>query len=371
MPLEVQAFLRSFPDAATALAAIAAPPHGVMIQSDGRRALLNYGISTPKGGMYDECRALVLALPSFDVLSQSFRRFYNAHDSHAATIDWPTAAAEEKLDGSLVVFYYDGDRWNFHTRGMLDALGPLGERGVTFRSQLEAIILARTGAPPNALFATEDPDLCFVCEYVGPYNRIVTRYLTEDLYLLTTMDRRSGREIGASYSGTWPFSKPRIHDLPRSLEGLIASMAALPPLHEGYVVRDGAFHRIKVKNPSYISIAEAINAGNAPTERHYARLALHGDTAEIKGYFPEFAERIARYERIADAIAAKAERLWEERRDAPDQKTFALAVKDTLLSAWLFRRRTGATALGARDWMGENFRPEKLVELAALVEPTH
>ncbi len=312
----------------------------------------------------------MLALPSFDVLSQSFRRFYNAYDSHAAKIDWTTAVAEEKLDGSLVVFYFDGDRWNFHTRGMLDALGPLGERGVTFRSQLEAIILARTGAPPNVLFAAEDPDLCFVCEYVGPFNRIVTRYVTEDLYLLTTVDRRSGREIGASYSGMWPFSKPRIHDLPRNLEGLIASMAALPPLAEGYVVHDAAFNRIKVKNPSYLSIAESVNAGNAPTDRHYARLALHGDTTKIKGYFPEFAERIERYERIADAIAAKAERLWEEHRDAPDQKTFALAVKDTLLSSWLFRRRAGTTALAARDWMREHFRPEKLVDLAARTEPT-
>jgi hypothetical protein len=145
-------------------------------------------------------------------------------------------------------------------------------------------------------------------------------------------------------------------------------MAALPPLHEGYVVRDAAFNRIKVKNPSYVSIAESVNAGNAPTERHFARLALAGGTAKIKGYFPEFAARIEHYERCADAIAAEAERLWEENRDAPDQKTFALAVKETLLSSWLFKRRAASTALGAREWMRESFRPEKLVELATRSE---
>ena len=371
MSLEVQTFLRSFPDAATALAAISAEPHNIVVLSDGRRALFNYGLGTPKGGMYDECRGLLLALPSFDVLSQSFRRFYNALDLHAAKIDWPTAVAEEKLDGSLVSFYRDGGHWDFHTRGTLDARGSMPVGGGTFHDRIEALIHARTGGTPDALFAAEDTDLCFVCEYVGPFNRIVTRYETEDIYLLTAVDRRRGSEVGASYSATWPFRKPRIHDLPRSLEGLMASMAALPPLMEGYVVRDAAFNRIKVKNPSYISIAGAINAGNSPTERNFAKLALLGDTAEIKGYFPEFAERIERYERLADAIAADAERLWEANRNAPDQKTFALAVLGHRLSAWVFQRQSGKTALGARAWMREKFTAEKLVDLAAQLEPTH
>jgi len=357
----VQDFLRSFPTPRVALEAIRQPPHGVVVVTDGRRALLNYGLDTPKGGMYGECRALMLALPSFDVLSMSFKRFYNAHEGQAAKIDWATAAVEEKVDGSLIVFYRDGEHWTFHTRGTLDAEGGFSDAPGTFRACVLALIERETGGSPDGLFADENEDHCFICEYVGPYNRIVTRYDCEDLYLLALMDRRRQVELlGAEHAVEWPFSRPCRYDLPRTLEALQASFSTLPPLSEGYVVRDGACNRIKVKDPSYLAIFHAVNAGSGEKEKHFARLALLGDTAEIKGYFPEFAARIAGYELRVERMAAGAEALWTLHHDAPSQKDFAAAVKDTPLSPWLFLRRAGKTTLGARAWMRETYRPERL-----------
>ena len=363
--MKVQEFLRSFPSPAAAIEAIRQPPHGVAVVTDGKRALFNYGIETPRGGMYDECRALMLALPSFDVLSMSFRRFYNSHEGAAAKIDWKTAVVEEKVDGSLIVFYHDVERWTFHTRGTLDAEGELPARGDTFAARIDGLLRRELGGSADDLFAEEHTDICIVCEYVGPYNRIVTRYDTEDLYLLTVVDRVRQEELpGTARLIEWPFSRPRRYDLPRTLEALQASLAELPPLAEGYVVRDGACNRIKVKNPAYLALHNAINAGDAPTDKNFARLALLGDTAEIRGYFPEFAPQIARYEMTADRMAFDAEGLLILHGNAPTQKDFALAIKDTALAPWLFMRRAGKTTLSARAWMRENYKPERLVDIA-------
>ena len=362
----VQDFLCSFPTPEAAIAAIRQPPHNVSVVTDGKRALFNYDLDTPKGGMYDECRGLMLTLPTFDVLSMSFKRFYNSHEGHAAPIDWDTAVVEEKIDGSLITFYHDGERWTFHTRGTLDAEGELPARGETFASRIRGLVKQRTGGTVNDLFADKGTGFCFVCEYVGPYNRIVTRYDTEDLYLLTVTSRNDEIHKEWSFQAhnmTWQFNRPQVYDLPRTLEALQVSLSNLPPLAEGYVVRDGRGNRIKVKNPSYLALHHAINAGNAPTDKNFARLALIGDTEEIKGYFPEFKTRIEKYERRVAALAIDAESMWLACEHEPTQKDFALAVKDTVLAPWLFFRRAGKTTLDAREWMREHYRPERLVEI--------
>src|SRR6478609_5767270 len=63
-----------------------------------------------------QCRGLVLREGSWEILARPFDRFFNHGQAEAASIDWATARFEEKLDGTLLIVYWDplagaGGRW--------------------------------------------------------------------------------------------------------------------------------------------------------------------------------------------------------------------------------------------------------------------
>lgn len=356
--MKIIEYLKSFDNAELALQVIQAEPHNIKVDRVGDRVLLNYDMLSPKGTMADDCRALMLRLPDFEVLSFSFRRFYNHREGYAAPIDWSNAVCHEKVDGTLIVFYHDGEQWNFHTRGKIDATGPTSDGRSTFRERVLALLDSRGLASADELLGGYDRDQCWVYEYVGPYNRIVTQYPKEDLYLLAVTNRKTLRDDGQALYFTI-FSTPKAFTF-RSINEVIDSIASLPKLEEGYVVFDGQ-NRIKVKSPTYLAMHSLVNAGNAPTDDNFAAIALGGDTDEIKGYFPEFVSRIEAMELKVACLAESAELLYAINKFTPSQKDFALAVKDHPLSAWMFQRRSGKTNLNCREWMRANMKPEKLI----------
>jgi len=362
MTLEVQRFLRCYTQPNEALADLASQ-HGIKSSGQLDRVVLNYDITAKPGGLADECRGLVLSIPGWYILSLSFHRFYNHHESHAAPIDWSTAQVQQKVDGSLVTFYHDGDRWIVQTRGTVDGSGQTPACRGTFDARVRTLVMSRTGQDLDEWLAGQPAHTCVVCEYVGPHNRVVTPYGTEDLYLLTVTDKLACQELGPDgFVEEWPFSTPREYSMVGTLSDVISRTANLAPLEEGYVVVDQQYHRIKIKNPRYLAVARAVNAGGALTDQHLARLALLGDTDEIKGYFPELAPLIERYEGLLEHLCYEATVLWNVYGKLESRKAFAMTVKDHLLSPWLFQRYGGKVRCGPREWVVDNLRPERLVE---------
>jgi len=356
--LTVQAFLRSFISAEVALEAIQTEPHSIKVNRVGDLAVLNYGICESSSDLTDDCRALILHVPSFDVVSFSFRRFYNYGEGRAADIDWPTASVQEKVDGTLIVFYHNGERWDMQTRKMIGATGEVPAGRFMFRDRVLALLGGEAIAIGELLDGVPH-DWCVVCEYVGPYNRIVTQYDTEDLYLLAVTDRANLCGVPEPRMN-WPFSIPKTYPLNGGLDELVQMASELPTLAEGYVVVDGNDRRIKVKNPAYLAIARTINAGALCTDKHFAGMALAGDTSEIKSYFPELAGRIELAETALASAKTEALAAWAKHGTESDRKTFALAVKSMALSAWLFNMKDGRDVSDVDKWARDNVLPEKL-----------
>jgi len=127
---------------------------------------------------------------------------------------------------------------------------------------------------------------------------------------------------------------------------------------------DAACRRVKVKNPAYLAIAYSINAGGICSDRHFARLAIQGDAAEVKGEFPELAADIERFERVLDDAKREAARLWEAHRSAPTRKNFALSVRHARLAPWLFQAYGGEPA-PIDEWVRENLHEDRLLAWAA------
>lgn len=364
--MDIVNYLKSFDDSKKALIAIH-QKYNIEIHQNNNFVLLNYGIDSPHNPICDDCRALILKIPDWDVVSFSFRRFYNYHEYHAVKIDWSTAKVYEKLDGSLVVFFHYGQQWRMQTRGTIDAIGELPDKTGTFNQHI-MLLLANAGFNSLQDFMTNVPhNWCYVMEYVGPHNRVVTPYITEQLYLLAITDKSNQSYIDISRVVRWPFAYPQEYKL-TSIEEIMKSIDKLPKLHEGYVISDAHGNFVKVKNPVYLAVSHLINAGSIITDKHFVTIAIRKDVDEIKAYFPNLVERIEYFENIIQKLTQEAEEAWLLNKDAPDQKSFALKVKDLPFSAWLFLKRAGKTKLAAREWTS-SVKPEFVLKSLEKTSP--
>lgn len=129
--LEVQKFLRgggTLADLATT--------YGIKAKADAALGvvMLNYNqIASPMAEtICQECRALLLETGTWNVVSRSFFKFFNLGEPNAHAVDWETARVQEKLDGSLVCFYFHRERWRVATKGTPDASGPVNSHPITF-----------------------------------------------------------------------------------------------------------------------------------------------------------------------------------------------------------------------------------------------
>ena len=352
--LPIQRHLKSFDSPDEALSNL---PDKLRVKRKEDLIVLNYDIGNKKD---DDCRGLILNVPDFEVVSFSFLRFYNYGDPKAATIDWPSARVMEKLDGSLVVFYH-WNGWRVQTRGEIDAEGKLhsNERD-SFRSRLLKLVRSRGYKGFEDFLYGVDHNYCVVCEYVGPFNRIVTPYEREDLFLLTVTDRRNLIDVSCDLNG-WPFSYPTKYNL-TSFEEVFDSFSRSKKTDEGYVIVDKYGNRVKVKNPSYLSLHHMAMAGESPTDKGFANIVTKGHEEEVKEHFPEYKGFIEKFEKAFNSLTTGAEKLWEDHKGCESKKDFALSVKHHPLRAWLFERYDQKTNAKIRDWCKENLKPDSLVD---------
>lgn len=298
----------------------------------GDLVLLNYDhIDSPKDDpIANECRGLILRNGTWDVVARSFTRFFNAGDPACAHIDWQTARATEKVDGSLLTIFHDGRAWRISTRGSVDAAGTLPydpER--TFADVIWPLIDTRS------LCA----DYCYACEFVSPWNRIVKRYDVTALYLLTIRDLCAGwMEISAdellSIAELQGWRIPESFSV-SGMGDVTAAIEKLGPQDEGYVVVDGSHNRIKIKSVSYVELHKIVNNG-CPD---YWRLIVRKEDDDICSMFPEFTSKFELRKSILGRSLDSAHEAWIDNKYAIDQKSFALSVKSHPLSAILFQMR--------------------------------
>lgn len=148
---------------------------------------LNYDqISSPKlEPIVQECRSLVLRLREdgeFVVSSRSFDRFFNLGEIDGEDYDITKLVAHEKVDGSLLNIWYDSKwGWLYRTRSMIMPADDVSINGgdVTWKQLIERNIKD---------FHELDPNFTYICEIVSRYNRVVTKYDHECIYLLAVRD---------------------------------------------------------------------------------------------------------------------------------------------------------------------------------------
>lgn len=319
----------------------------------------NYDQIESKAGnpVSDECRGLILdESNNWAVVARPFDRFHNAGMECAAPIDWNTAVAEDKLDGSMMIMYFYADKWHIATRGNPHAEGNVQnspETG-TYEDLFWSLF-------PVEHLNNYDPGFTYMFELVGPSNRHVCRYDSNALILLGIRNKSTGEEISpytvldAEKYGVYTAANKPINDL----VDLIAYCETINPLDgEGFVVRDANFNRIKVKSSKYVALHHMRSSFST---KSFLEIFLKGEVDEVTTAFPEFKSKFADIESRFTSLEHTVEFTWEETKGLPTQKEFALAVKDKLYSAVLFNLRKGVVNSVFEEL--KNMRIEYLMEL--------
>lgn len=284
-----------------------------------------------------ESRGLILdEAQNWNIVARAFDKFFNHGEQLAATIDWHTAKVQEKVDGSLCTLYHHDGAWHVATTGTPDASGPVHAGTGTYAELFWRVFKALGLTLPEA--ATNK---AFLFELTSPQNRIVVQQ-KEDKLTLLGIRRRDGKWHDPE---GWADRYPVVKSYPlNSFEQVLDSFASIDPLsHEGYVVVDASFNRVKVKHPGYVALHHLRGEG-IPTPKRALEVVLAGETTEVLTAFPEFAELITDAETRLRSVGAELDAEFERIRAIPIQKDFAFEAIRTRCSAALFQRRQGRIA---------------------------
>ncbi len=196
-----------------------------------------------------ESRGIIINIDTLDVVCWPFRKFGNYNESYADNIDWDSACVQEKMDGSIIKLYWYLDKWIFATNATIDASTvAASENGETY------LDLIKNTVNYDCLDFNElNKDYTYLFELIGPENKIVIKYNIDKLILIGQRNNKTGEEC-----------KPFIKDMPcpkiYHLNNLNECIDVVNTLnnekfqHEGFVVVDKFFNRIKIKSNEYFML---------------------------------------------------------------------------------------------------------------------
>lgn len=313
----------------------------INVARDGDLVSLKYNqVESPMDHpVVKQCRGTVVHVPTGRILAHPYDKFWNHGEPLAAQIDWSTARVMDKLDGSLMILYWnpysDGNGWQVASSGYPTAGGTYGVGGTkTFADAFwEVFNSTGMGLPWSK-------EACYMFELVAPDNRIVCKY---DAAKLILHGSRWVADDPACETGVlvlrdiarcrnWPIVD--VHPV-ASLDEAIAKAAELDPLQsEGFVVVDASFNRIKIKSPRYVRLHQL---RDRTTPRAIIEAWISGEESEILAHFPEMEADFRRVlNPIENAAILASNMLWEH-GGLESRKEFAERVKHLPYSAVCFR----------------------------------
>lgn len=281
-----------------------------------------------------ECRGVILdEANEWSIVSMPYRRFFNWGEGHAAPIDWNTARAYDKLDGSIMtLFFYEGE-WHVSSSGVPCASSAVSDFGFSFRE-----LFWKTWKDLGYQLPT-DKDRCFMFELMTLYNRVVCQYGSPRLVLhgvrnLSNLQEEAPEPWADKYG--WECVQFMQWG---DIDEVLAAAAALDPMkNEGFVICDANFNRVKVKAAAYVAIHQL---RSSVSEKALLEIVRVGETSEFLTYFPEYADAhnklLTAYTTLCEDIHTTYDRI----KHHETQKDFALEATQFPYSGILFSVRAG------------------------------
>lgn len=313
-----------------------------------------------------DCRGLILAIPmgyaplanldtivgETEVMAFGMRRFFNYGQGSAAAVDMddPETSFQEKLDGSCIIVYWDRFmlKWCAATRSVPDGDLVMDGFGEQTFSSLFWKAFAETGGDKNELY----PGWTYVFELTTPDNQIVVRCTDYRVHLLATRHKDSENE---SDPKEWA-GRLCVPLVPRFRFGSVAEMVDFVSSrdgsnHEGLVVCDKNFNRIKVKSPAYLALSKIRDSVAKSPRAVMELILLEKEDDAMPLVPPHIQEKILEMKDNLRVILHNMEQEYVELYHE-DRKTFALAIqahKDAWM-AYMMQRWVGKCS-SAKDYI--------------------
>lgn len=316
--------------------------------------------------LVQECRCLILEMGTWKCLGLPFKRFFNIEENRCPDFNWNAFDTWEKIDGSLILFFWCPKlgNWQISTRSVAGGKNTFDESGESFRALVDRT-LVEMGTSFLEVTQHFQKDCCVTMELQSPETQVVTAVHNRSLSLLAVRDLFNLKEIHIhDFHRCYPdFPLPLVQHYPGfTLDAVKDSVQGRNPLeHEGYVLMDDQFRRIKVKSAAYILMSSRRDSlGKSPKAR--VELILTGQDDDVMGILPVFLQdRITDLKTRINDLAHQIDLDYEKFKDISDQKEFALTViKNSINSSAMFALRKGQSATGI-DYL-RNSRPASILD---------
>lgn len=292
-----------------------------------------------------ECRGIVLEDGSWNLVAKAFNRFFNVGEDAEdfAKFDWSNFSCTSKEDGSLILLYHYADEWRINTSGSF-AFGEVQGYSLSWQE----LFWSTSGIQPDDLKGLENYTL--VLELCTPYNRVVRRYQTPRVYLLSAfINHKDGweeRDIEGIKAIHHRFTDrnvllPDFYTFPSkdAISHFLVEMEEKDKTFEGVILRDWTDRRYKWKTKTYVALHQLKDNGNILLPKRVVPIVLAGEVDEVIATLPETRTAMLDARDILDRAYAELIALWNKAKDLPTQKEYAMAVKDHPLCGLLFDMR--------------------------------
>lgn len=241
-----------------------------------------------------EARGVILdSRNNWKVVRLAFYKFFNYGEQFADQIDWESATATEKIDGSIMTLWYARGEWHLSTNGSIDAAD--AQVNITNYSFKQVFDMAAEKCGLD--YSKLNPQYSYTFELVSPYNRVVLAYDEPTIYHLSTRDMESLEEKEIDIG----IQKPEQYNC-SNIQEYQSLIALMDENHEGIVVSDKFYRRIKLKTLFYFDLHKKANNGHITLERAL-NLIRTNDQEEFLVYFPEYKKYFAAiYEQYHDFL---------------------------------------------------------------------
>lgn len=318
-----------------------------------------------------DARGLVIRYDGNKYIPISFglRKFFNATEKWASTIDWSTAQVQAKIDGSNIRFAFDpiAQRWLCSTMGNPDSKDAPITGDFTF---FDAVAEVLGGADRyNEFLTLLDKNYTYIFELVSRYNIICCHYAEQKLYYISRRNMQTeyeelerinfpGFENVIAYPQTYSLS---------TYEDCVCAAEQLAENNEGFVVVDAARNRVKIKTPWYMAMHHL--RGNGPlTVEKIIELYQTDSLDDFLAYFPEHKEFVDKTIFKIFHLAKKMDIIYDALSTAKNRKDFALYAKKWIkpVQSFLFARLDNKT--DRANTYFKNMKPRALAQLLDIKE---
>lgn len=280
-------------------------PYNLRINTQGKYAVLTY---LPGADFSEkiccEARGLIIDTETYKVVRMAFEKFFNIDEPFAATIDWSTAKASEKIDGSIMSVWYADGEWHVSTNSVIDARNARVCYNIRIASNITFYDVFMKAAKNSGLdFDKLNKNYCYTFELTSPETRVIIVYNECKLYHLLTRDMTTLEEVNEDIG----VEKPKLYAL-QSEEDIRNTVSQFDESHEGVVVVDANGNRVKIKTEKYFTMHKSLTGFNFEKA---VELVLNDDYYEFLSYFKQYTEYFEAISAVVEQIKEDALRLEE------------------------------------------------------------